>query len=206
MRKVLHNWSGIELYKFWMYSKGILSNSSWQNAQSSSIFLGCLWKTLFFSRLQTFSIILMSGELGGQLSRISNPFSENRVFETIELCPGALSCCNFSPKNISVNRLSWKICKYLIEFIVPQNFWRHFRPSWAIKPQSINFFPPNFRVSDQFFFSIPVLGKRRTNTRLLGCSSRVVSFENSKFCHKILGSKACSFAQTFLASRLLAVR
>ena len=143
--KILFNPSGIELYKFWMYSKGILSNSSWQNAQSSSIFLGCLWKTLFFSRLQTFSITLMSGEFGGQFSRISNPFSENQLFERIELCAGALSCCNFSPKNISGNGLSCKICKYLIEFIVPQTFWRHFRPSWAIKPQSINFFLPNFR-------------------------------------------------------------
>ena len=203
---ILFNLSGIELYKFWMYSKGILSSSSWQNAQSSWMSLGCLWKTLFFSRLQTFSIILMSGEFGGQFSTISNPFPENQVFERIKLCAGALSCCIFSPKNPSGNRLSCKICKYLIEFIVPQTFWRHFRPSWAIKPQSINFFPPNFRVSDKFFFSIPVLGKRRTNTRLLGCSSRVVSSENSTFCLKILGSKACSFAQTFLASRFFAVR
>ena len=101
---ILFNLSGIELYKFWMYSKGILSNSSWQNAQSSSKFLGCLWETLFFSRLQTFSIILMSGEFSGQFSRISNPFSENQVFERIELCAEALSCCNFSPKNISGNR------------------------------------------------------------------------------------------------------
>ena len=203
---ILFNLSGIELYKFWMYSKGILSNSSWQKGQSSSIFLGCLWKTLFFSRLQTFSIILMSGEFGGQFSRTSNPFSENQVFERIELCAGPLSCCNFLPKIISGNRLFCKICKYLIESIVPQTFWRHFRPSWAIKPQSINFFPPNFWVSDKFFFSIPALGKRRTNTRLLGCSSRVVSSENSTFCQKILGSKACSFAQTFLASRFFAVR
>ena len=130
-----------------MYSKGILSNSSRQKAQSSSIFLGCLWKTLFFNRLQTFSILLMSSEFGGQFSRISNPFSENQVFERIELCAGALSCCNFLPKNISGNRLPCKICKYLINFIVPQTFWRHFGPSWAIKPQSINFFPRNFRVS-----------------------------------------------------------
>ena len=65
--------------------------------------LGCLWKTLFSSRLQTFSITLMSGEFGGQFSRISNPFSENQVFERIELCAEALSCCNFSPKNISGN-------------------------------------------------------------------------------------------------------
>ena len=148
----------------------------------------------------------MSGEFGGQLPRISNPFSENQVFERIELCAGALSCCIFSPKHISCNRLSCKICKYLMEFIVPQTFWRHFRPSWAAKPQSINFFPPNFRVSDKFFFSIPVLGKRQTNTRLLGCSSRVVSSENSPFCQKILGSKACAFAQTFLASPFFAVR
>ena len=161
---------------------------------------------LFFSRLQTFSIILMSDEIGDQFSRVSNPFSENQVFERIELCAGALSCCNFSPKNISGNRLSCKICKYLIEFIVPQTFWRHFRPSWAIKPQSINCLPPNFRVSDKFFYSVPVLGKRRTNTRLLECSSRVVSSENSSFCQKILGSKACSFARTFLACRFLAVR
>ena len=90
-----------------------------QNTQSSSIFLECLCKTLFFSRLQTFSIILMSGEFGGQFLRTSNPFSENQVFERIELCAGALSCCNFSPKNISGKRLSCKICNYLIEFIVP---------------------------------------------------------------------------------------
>ena len=136
-----------------MYSKGILSNSSSQNAQSCSIFLGCLCETLFFSRLQTFSIKLMSGEIVDQFSRTSNQFSENQVFERIELCAGALSCCNFSPENISGNGLSCKICKYLIEFIVPQTFWRHFRPSWAIQPQSINFFPPNFRVSDKFFFT-----------------------------------------------------
>ena len=180
---ILFNLSGIELYKFWMYSKGILSNSSWQNAQSSAIFLGYLWKTLFFSRRQTFSIILISGEFGGQFSRISNPFSENQVFERIELCAGALSCYNF-PKNISGNRLSCKIWKSLIEFIVPQTFWRHFRPSWAIKPQSINFFPPNFRVSDKFFFSIPVLGKRRTSTRLLRCSSRVFRPKTAQFSRK----------------------
>ena len=119
------------------------------------------------------SILLMSGEFVGQFSRISNPFLENQVFERIELCAGAFSRCNFSPKNISSNRLSCKICKYLIELIVPQTFWRQFRPSWAIKPQSIIFFPQNFRVSDKFFFSIPVLGWRRTNTRLLGGSSRV---------------------------------
>ena len=135
---------------FWMYSKGIVSNSSWQNAQSSSIFLGCLWKTLFFSRLHTFSIILMPGEFGGQFSRISNTFSDNQVFEMIKLCAEELSCCNFSPKNISGSRFSCKICKYLIEFIVPQTFCRHFRSSWAIKPQSIIFFrqilgfPTNF--------------------------------------------------------------
>ena len=102
---ILHNLSGIELYNFWMYSKGILSNSSWQNTQSSSIFLGCLWKALFFSRLQTVSIIPMSGEFGGQFSRTSNPFSENQVFERIEICAGALSCWNFLPKNISGERL-----------------------------------------------------------------------------------------------------
>ena len=96
----LFSLSGIELYKFWMYSKDILSKSSWQNAQSS-IFLGCLWKSLFFSRLQIFSIILMCGEFGVQFSRISNPFSENQVFESIESCAGALSCCNFLPRNIS---------------------------------------------------------------------------------------------------------
>ena len=144
---ILFNLSGIELYKFWIYSKGILSNS-WQNAQSSSTFLGCLWKTLFFSRLQTFSIILMSGEFGGQFSRISNPFPVNQVFGRIEFCAGALSRCNLSPKNISGNRLSYKICKYLIEFIVPQTFWRHFPPSWAIKPQSITFF--------RQFFGFPI--------------------------------------------------
>ena len=148
------NLSGIGLYKFWMHSKSILSNSSWQNAQSSSLFLGwgCLWKTLFFSTLQTFSIILMSGEFGGQFSRISNPFSENQVFERIELRAGALSCCNFSPKNISGNKLSCKICKYLIELIVPQTFRRHFRPSWAMKPQSINFFRQIFGFPIIFSF------------------------------------------------------
>ena len=135
---------------------------------------GMSLENFFFSRLQTFSIILMSGEFGGQFSRISYPFSENQVFERIELCAGALSCCNFSPKNISGKRLSCNICKHLIEFIVPQTSWRHFRPSWAIKPQSINFFPPNFRVSNKLFSS-PVLGKQRTNTCLLGCSSRAVS-------------------------------
>ena len=139
-RTIFFNLSGIELYKFWMYSKGILPNSSWKNAQKCSIFLGCLWNTLFFIRLQTFLIILMSGEFGGHFSRNSNPFSENQVFQRIELCAGALSCCKFLPKNISGNRLSCKICKYLIDFIVPQTFWRHFRLSWAIKPQSINFF------------------------------------------------------------------
>ena len=144
--------SGNELCRFWMYSKGILSNSSWQNSQSSSIFLRCLWKTLFFNRLQTFSIILMSGESGGQFSRTSNPFSENQVFERIELCAEALSCCIFLPKNFSGNRLSCKICKYLIKFIVPETFWRHFRPLWAIKPQSITFSSQNYRVSDNFFF------------------------------------------------------
>ena len=127
----------------------------------------------------------MFGEFGGQFWRISNQFSENQVFERIELCAGALSCCNFSPKNISGKRFSCKICKYLIEFIPPQSFWRHFRPSSARKPQSINFFPPNFRVSEEFFFSIQVLGKRRINTRLLGCSSRDVSSENNTFCQKI---------------------
>ena len=119
---ILFNLCGIELYKFWMYSKGVLSNSSGQNAQSSPIFLECLWKTLFLSRLQTFSIILMPGEFGGQFSRIPNPFSQNQVFERIELCAGALCCCNFSPKNISDKRLCCKICKNLIEFIVPQTF------------------------------------------------------------------------------------
>ena len=148
----------------------------------------------------------MCGEFGGQFSKISNPFMENQVFERIELCAGALSCCNFSPENYSGNRLSCKICNYLIEFIVPQTFWRPFRPTWATKPRIINFIPPNFRVSDKFFFSIPVLGKRRTNTCLLGCSSRVVLSENSTFGQKILGSKACSFAQTFLGSRFFAVR
>ena len=102
---ILFNLFGIELYKVWMYSKGILSNSSWQNAQSSSIFLEYLWKTLFFSRLQTFLIILLSGEFPDQFLRTSNPFSENQVVERIELFAGALSCCNFSPKNISGNRL-----------------------------------------------------------------------------------------------------
>ena len=111
----------------------------------------------------------------------------------------------FRPKTFSA-RLPWKICKYLIEFIVSRTFWRHFRPSWAIKPQSINFFLPNFWVFDKFFFSNPVLGKRRLNNRLLRYSFRVVSSENSTFCQKFLGSKACSFAQTFLASRFLAVR
>ena len=151
---ILFNLSGIELYNFWIYSKGILSNSSWQNAQSSSIFFGCLWKIFFFSILETFLIILMCGEFGGQFSRISDPFSENQVLERIKLCAGALFCCNFFPKNFSGKRLPCKICKYLIELIVPQTFWRRFRPSWAIKPQSINFFPPKFRVSDKFFFSI----------------------------------------------------
>ena len=132
------------------------------------IFLGCLWKTLFFSRLQTFWIILMSGDFSVQFSRNSNPFSENQVFEKIEICAGALPCCNLSPKNIFDNRRSCKICKYLIKLIVSQTFWRHFRPSLAIKPQSITFFAPKFRVSDKFFISIPVLGKRWTNTRLLG--------------------------------------
>ena len=187
---ILINLSGIALYMFWIYSKGILSNSSWKNARKSSRFLGCLSETLFFSRLQTFLIILMSGEFGGQFSRISNPFWKNQVFEKIELCAGALSCCDFLTKNISGDRLFCKICKYFIEFIVPQTFWRHFRPSWAIKPQSILFVPPNSRASDNFFFSNPVLVKRRTNTRLLGCSSRVASSEKSKFCQKIFGSKA----------------
>ena len=150
---ILINPSGIQLYKFWLYSKGILSNSSSQNAQSS-IFLGCFWKTLFFSRLQTFSIILMSAEFGGQFPRISNQFSENQVSKRIELCARASSCCNFSPKHISGNRLSCKICKYLIKFIVPPTFWRHFRPSWAIKPQSIIFFRQifEFPVDSSFPF------------------------------------------------------
>ena len=141
-----------KLYKFWKYFKGIPSNSSWQIAQSSSIFLGCLCKTFFFGRLQPLSIILMSGEFGGQFSRISDPFSENQVFERIELCVGALSRCNFLPKNISGNGLSCKICKYLIEFIVPQTFWRHLRPSWAIKPHSIIFFRQFFGFPIKFSF------------------------------------------------------
>ena len=140
-----------------MYSKGILLIFSGQNAQSSSIFLGCLLKTLFFSRLQTFLIILMSGEFGGQFSRIFNPFSENQVFERIPLCAGALSCCNFSPKNISGNRLYCKTCKYLTKLIIPQTFWRHFRPSWALKLQSIIFFrqifgfPINFTLPFRYW-------------------------------------------------------
>ena len=154
-------------------------------------------KLFFFSRLQTFSIILVSGEFGGPFSRISNPFLENQVFERIQLYESALSWCNFSHKNNSGNRLSCKICKYLIEFIYRStDFLETFRPSWAITPQGINFYPPNFQVSYKFFSS-PVLGKRRTNTRLLGCSSRVLSSKNSSFCGKIFGSKACSFAKFF---------
>ena len=136
-------------------------------------FWNVLAKPTFFSRLQTFLIMLMSGEFAGQFSRIFNPFSENQVFEIIDLCAGPLSCYNLLPKHISGKSLSCKICKYLIEFIVPQTFWRHFRPSRATKHQSINFFPPKFWISDKFFFSIPVLGKRWTNTCSIGCSSRV---------------------------------
>ena len=152
---------------------------------------GLLCKTFFLSRLQTFFMVLMFGEFGGQFSRICNRFLEHQVFERIELCARALCCYNFLPKNISDNKLFCKICQYLIEFIVPKTFWRHFRPSWAIKPQSINFIPPFFRVSDKYFFFIPVLGKRRTNIRLLGCISRVVLSENSTFCQIFLVSKAC---------------
>ena len=65
------------------------------------------------------------------------------------------------------------------------------------KPKASIFFPPKFRVSEKFFYSIPVLSKRRTNTRLLGCSSRVVSSENSTFFQKILESKACFFCPNF---------
>ena len=105
----------------------------------------------FFSRLQKFSIILMSGEFGGQFSRISNPFSENQVFEKIKLCAGALSCCNFSPKNIAGNGLPCKICNYLIEFIVP-DFLETFPTIVGKKTPNHQFFPPNFRVSDKLFF------------------------------------------------------
>ena len=97
----------------------------------------------------------MSDEFGGQFSRSSNPFSENQFFERIELCAGAFRylAAIFCPKT-SGNRLSCKICKYLIEFIVPQTFWRHFRPSWAIKPQSINFFRQifGFPINSSFPF------------------------------------------------------
>ena len=146
----------------------------------------------------------MSGDFDGQFPRISNLFSEKKLFEGIELCAGAFARCKFSTKNISGNRLACTICKYLILFFIPQSIWRHFPSSWAMKPQSINFFPPNSWVFNQISFSIPVMGKRQTNTRLLGCNSRVVSSENSTFFQKLLGSKACSFAQTFPASRLLA--
>ena len=93
----LFNLSGIELYKFWMCTKGIFSKSSWQNAQSWSLILGCF---------RTSSNILKSGELSGQFSRSSNGFSENQDFERIELCAGALCCCTFLPKNVSGKRLS----------------------------------------------------------------------------------------------------
>ena len=117
---------------------------------------------LFFSRLQTFSIILMSGEFGGQFSKISNPFSENQVFERIELSAAALSCCNFSPKNISGNRLSSKICKYLIEFIFP-DFLETFPTIEGNKnPKALIFVPfQSFKENLVFFeiISIKVIPK-----------------------------------------------
>ena len=132
-----------------MYSKGIFSTSSLQKAQSSSIVMGSLWKTLFYSRLQTFSITLISGEIGGQFSRLSNTFSKTKSLKESKYVHERLLAAIFSPTKQFWQKIFLENWQKLDLFLCSTNFFKHFQPPWALKPQSFKQFPPSFQVSDK---------------------------------------------------------
>ena len=130
--KILFTLSGIELYKFWMYSKGILSNSSWQIAQRSSIFLGNLWKTLFFSRLQNiFDNIDVWWIRWPVFENFKSIFGKPSLWKDRIMCRSVILLQFFAQKHPAID---------FDRIYRSTDFLETFRPSWAMKPQSINFF------------------------------------------------------------------
>ena len=88
---------GIELNSFWMYSKEFPSKSRPQFQRSSTVFRS-LRKTLAFRRLQNISNDIDISGVGGQFTRISNPFWQTELWKLL----------NYRQRNVLLQFLSLK--------------------------------------------------------------------------------------------------